>query len=276
VSDASGAADGLPPVEAITIERTARVARLGPRGSGARGPLWICLHGYRQLAPYFLRHLRPLDDGVRRLVAPEALNRFYAGDPDGRHGADARVGATWMTRLERDAEIADYVRYLDRVVERELGPTGTAADGTGPAVLGFSQGAHTAARWALAGQTRPEVVVLWGEGLPHDVEEERLAASAVRWIVVRGAEDRSRDPAREARSASIAPGASGRSGRTPEVIESIPACSPRSPPTSDASAASGGESPRTRRRRALSPPRSRSRSRVRGRSPGAPSPSRDR
>lgn len=183
----------LPPVEGFKVERTARVAHLGP--VDAEQALWVALHGYRQLAPWFLRHLRALDDGSRRLLAPEALNRFYVGDPDGRHGADTRVGATWMTREDRDNEIADYVRYLSAVAGRER------VAGRPLAVLGFSQGAHTASRWVLASDVAPAAVVLWGEGLPHDVDEAALAQVSTRWVLVRGEADRSRDPEREARDA---------------------------------------------------------------------------
>jgi predicted esterase len=184
-----GGSTDLPPVFHHETVRTARVAHLGPRGAR---PLWVALHGYRQLAPWFLRRFAPLDDGSRRIVAPEALNRFYAGDPDGRHGSETRVGATWMTREDRESEIADYVRYLDDVLHAE-------GDGAHPLVLGFSQGAHTAARWCLAGAVRPRAVVLWGEGLPHDVDRTALGARDHRWILVRGAADPTRDPAREAR-----------------------------------------------------------------------------
>lgn len=177
----------LPPVFHVETRRTARVAHLGPPEAPR---LWVVLHGYRQLAPWFLRRFRGLDDGSRRILAPEALNRFYAGDPDGRHGPETRVGATWMTRVDRRRDIDDYVGYLDTVAEMAGAPTP-------PYVLGFSQGAHTAARWCLAGRVTPSAVVLWGEGLPHDVDEAALASRRHRWILVRGVDDRTRDSARE-------------------------------------------------------------------------------
>jgi predicted esterase len=183
----------LPPVTRFTTERTARIAHLGPPDAGRS--LWICLHGYRQLAPWFLRRFRALDDGSRRIVAPEALNRFYVGDPDGRHGPDARVGATWMTREDRDADVVDYTRYLESVLAAESvrGPERPVV------VLGFSQGAHTAARWMHASERAVRAVVLWGEGLPHDTTVEHLAGAPRRWILVRGEADGSRSLGREAR-----------------------------------------------------------------------------
>ena len=75
--------------------------------------LWYVLHGYGQLAAPFLDDFRAIDDGTRLIVAPEALSRFYEGDVQARLHKDAKVGASWMTREDRDAEIADYVAYLD-------------------------------------------------------------------------------------------------------------------------------------------------------------------
>lgn len=195
---------GLPPTFDFRTERTARYARLGPDPEVAAQDVrsaWVVLHGYRQLAPWFLRHFRGLDDGARLLLAPEALSRFYLGDPDGRHGPESRVGATWMTREERSSEIADYSRYLTDL-SRMLIPARID-----PVVLGFSQGAHTAVRWTLSADampSAPRAVILWGEGLPHDVNAESLARSKAReWIFVRGDGDPSRDPQREARDAEL-------------------------------------------------------------------------
>lgn len=185
----------LPPVIPFRATRTARVAHLGP--TDADRALWVCLHGYRQLAPWFLRHFRAFDDGSRRILAPEALNRFYVGDPDGRHGPETRVGATWMTREDRDHEIGDYVRYLDAV----LGEALTAHPDRPVLVFGFSQGAHTAARWMHRSGDDVRAVVLWGEGLPHDTTPHDLAARPRHWVLVRGEADASRAPGQEARDA---------------------------------------------------------------------------
>jgi predicted esterase len=182
----------LPPVTHFATGRTARVAHLGPPYAGRS--LWICLHGYRQLAPWFLRRFGVLDDGTRRILAPEALNRFYVGDPDGRHGPASRVGATWMTREDRDAEIFDYTRYLEGVLEAEAG----RVPGRPVVVLGFSQGAHTAARWMTRSEHEVRAVVLWGEGLPDDADAVRPALPRRRWVLVRGATDETRAPEREA------------------------------------------------------------------------------
>jgi predicted esterase len=178
----------------LRVGRTARYVQLGASPSAA-GHLWIACHGYRQLARYFARQVAPLAEVEKTAVlVPEALNRFYLGDPDGLHGAESRVGGTWMTREDRTAEITDYVEYLERLRQHAAG-----ADAK-PSLhaLGFSQGAATAARWAVLGRERPRTLVLWGALLPSDVEEarHRQRLREIRIVVVAGARDRALSPAR--------------------------------------------------------------------------------
>ena len=148
----------------LTVQRTARYFALGP-GEGARD-IWFVCHGYGQLARYFLRHFATLDNGSRLIIAPEALSRFYVEDPGGRHG-DARVGATWMTREDRETEMRDYVAYLDALYAHV-----TAGATAHPRVtaLGFSQGVATVARWVAAGRSAVQRLVLWAEYLPPDLD----------------------------------------------------------------------------------------------------------
>lgn len=148
--------------EHITVARTARYHTMG---DPAAPEVWFVCHGYAQLARYFLRAFNPLDDGSRLIVAPEALNRYYFETAPGMHPPDARVAATWMTREERDHEIADYVAYLDALHARVTGDVRRACI----VALGFSQGAATVSRWAALGRARIHHVVLWSSGLAHDL-----------------------------------------------------------------------------------------------------------
>lgn len=164
----------------ISVRRTARYFTLGPAAATAR-EVWIVLHGYGQLAARFLRAFAPLDDGARRIVAPEGLSRFYA-----ETGSNDKIGACWMTREDRLAEIDDYVRYLDALYAEVMG--GAVAPVT---VLGFSQGTATAARWLAQGNVRARRLILWGGEVPPDLD---LAAARQRWektdvTLVVGSED---------------------------------------------------------------------------------------
>jgi predicted esterase len=172
---------------AIEVPRTARY-HLWTEGAEAAREAWVLLHGYGQLALPFLESARALARPGRLLIAPEGLSRFYLKRWSGP------VGASWMTREEREHEIRDAVRYLDLVWERA---SARAERGARLRVLGFSQGAPAAARWAVLGSSAPAEVVAWGAGLPPDLDLEARAerARAPRWTFVWGERDESWDRA---------------------------------------------------------------------------------
>jgi predicted esterase len=159
----------------LPVTRTARYHTLGLAAGGAPRQLWIVCHGYGQLAARFLRHFETIDDGTRLIVAPEGLSRFYLGNDEGSH-VDAKVGATWMTREDRLSQIADYVRYLDTLYRHVF--AAIERQSARVVVLGFSQGAATAARWTALGRVRPDALVLWGAPAPPDLD---LADAARAW-----------------------------------------------------------------------------------------------
>lgn len=147
----------------FTIERDLRYAVLEP-GDDPPAEVWFVLHGYGQLAPRFLHAFRELDDGTRRIVAPEGLHRYYV-DHDAR-----KVGASWMTCEDRLTDIEDYVRYLDRL-HRDVLPDGDGVEARVVAV-GFSQGVHTLCRWLAYGEARIDLAALWGAAVPPDLDLE--------------------------------------------------------------------------------------------------------
>ena len=174
----------------IRVARTARYYTLGPADPDLR-EIWLVCHGYRQLARRFLSRFADLDDGTRLIVAPEGLSRFYLDDSEGSHGKKIPIGATWMTREDRENEITDYIGLLDAVLDEVAEDSGREINGrkiTGLTVLGFSQGAHTACRWVAAGEAAVEQLILWGAYLPDDFDldrgPERLGSTEL--ILVRG------------------------------------------------------------------------------------------
>ncbi|MGH7668051.1 MAG: alpha/beta hydrolase [Gemmatimonadaceae bacterium] len=148
----------------LRVARTARYYTLGDDGPRV-SEIWIACHGYAQLAGRFVRHFRFIEHPTRLIVAPEALSRFYL-DSRLPHGPDARIGATWMTREDRDSEIADYVAYLDALASQLL--HGRARDRVRLVAFGFSQGVATVMRWLALGETRVDRLIAWSGSLPHD------------------------------------------------------------------------------------------------------------
>ena len=172
----------------IPVTRTARYYTLGTERSRP-SQLWLACHGYGQLAATFIRTFEALADETILVAAPEALNRFYLDNAGGAHTPADRVGATWMTREDRLTEIDDYVRYLDALHAHLAGGPARAIP---TRVLGFSQGAATAARWATFGVAPIDELILWGSFLPPELEPQRLVERLprIRVTLVAGSRDR--------------------------------------------------------------------------------------
>ena len=145
----------------ISVHKTARYYIMG-KPSEKINSVWIVLHGYGQLAEEFVGYFKTLHYESTLVIAPEALNRFYI------KGFDGKIGATWMTKKDRESEIIDYVNYLDSVYDEVIkyGLLGKVKI----TVLGFSQGTATACRWISKGNSKIDRLILWGGEIPQDVD----------------------------------------------------------------------------------------------------------
>lgn len=147
----------------LRVERTARYYTLGATDGGAK-TIWFVIHGYGQLAGEFIRYFADLANDETMVVAPEAMNRFYLVGVN-KPASERPVGATWMTREDRESEISDYVEYLDALYDEIVG---NAATGAKVNVVGFSQGAATATRWIAHGRRHIDRLILWGGLIPPE------------------------------------------------------------------------------------------------------------
>jgi len=174
----------MPDARTLTIPRTARYFVAGEPGPSLR-EAWIVLHGYGQLADAFLADFEPFVAPGRAFLAPEGLSRFYLKNGGGP------IGASWMTKVSRDDEIDDYVRFLDAVHGHALGLPPGAKGAVRVVVLGFSQGSATALRWALRGRVAIDRVIAWGGGVPPDVDlaRERARLESLDLTLVAGTRD---------------------------------------------------------------------------------------
>ena len=135
-----------------------RVLIVDPSSLPARGTI-VGFHGYGQSADAMLSELQRIPGAdAWRLVSVQALHRFYTR-------SDESVVASWMTRQDRDAAIADNIEYVDRAVDAAVGE-----DAGVLVYLGFSQGASMAARAAAHGTRRASGVVLLGGDIPADAK----------------------------------------------------------------------------------------------------------
>jgi predicted esterase len=124
----------------------------------------IALHGYGQLAEYFLRKFEPIFREDRLVIVPEATNYAY------QKGFSGRVGASWMTSHERETAIENNNHYLNEILESVLMKFSHTPS---IKVVGFSQGAATASRWVSQLQVKVDKLVLWSGGFAHDLDVSR-------------------------------------------------------------------------------------------------------
>jgi predicted esterase len=179
----------MPKEHHIQVQRTARYYTIGEPGPATRD-VWFVCHGYGQPAADFIREFEIIANRTRVIVAPEALSRHYLPTEPGYHSGEARVGASWMTREDRQMEIADYVGYLDALYDEIT--TKVNRQNVSVTVLGFSQGGATADRWVSRGRSRVHRLVLWGAFLASDADLNQAATifGDVKLTIVYGTKDK--------------------------------------------------------------------------------------
>jgi predicted esterase len=132
--------------------------------------LLVGFHGYAQNAEELLAELEQIPGADSwTLASVQALHRFYRSRSE-------IVVASWMTRQDREAAIADNIDYVRRAVE-SLGEYDRLV------FAGFSQGAAMAYR--AAASMRCDAVLILGGDLPPDVDASKLP----RVLIGRGSRD---------------------------------------------------------------------------------------
>src|SRR5689334_15206374 len=156
----------------IEVRRTARYYVLGEIGDHTRD-IWFVCHGYAQLARDFIDEFKIIASPQRVIVAPEALARYYVVNESKFHSAESKVGASWMTREDRECEISDYIVYLDSLYEEIVSKVD--ASQVSVTALGFSQGGATANRWVTQGNSRVDRLIMWGALIAADSDLNKAA-----------------------------------------------------------------------------------------------------
>jgi len=103
----------MPTSHSVIINKTARYFTLGTLSDKIE-TVWFVLHGYGQLAKDFIDEFSILENNTTYIIAPEAINKFYL------RGFTGKIGATWLTKEDRENEIKDYNNFLENVFIKEL------------------------------------------------------------------------------------------------------------------------------------------------------------
>lgn len=156
----------------IKIERTARYILLGEVSLKTKN-IWVCLHGYGQLASYFGKRFKFMENEETAILIPEALSRFYLNNKY------ERIGASWITKEMKAEEADDYINYLNALLTQITCEINI--DNVKINVLGFSQGCTTACRWLNQTKFTASNLVLWagffGNGIEDVIQPQKLAST---------------------------------------------------------------------------------------------------
>lgn len=168
------------------------------RGSeGEAAPLLVGFHGYAQTAEENLDSLLELPGLAHwHIVSIQGLHPFY-------RGRSGDLGASWMTRQDRELAIADNVRYVgdaltDVKSQLEIG---------GPvAFLGFSQGTAMTYRAAAGSGHVAQGLIALGGDVPTEILTGGLSEFP-RVLIGRGTQDEWYDEGKMQRDLDLLDGA---------------------------------------------------------------------
>jgi predicted esterase len=142
-------------------------------------PMLVGFHGYAEDAETQLERLRIIPESHRWLIVSiQGLHRFYRRSTN-------QVVASWMTRQDREAAIADNIAYVAKSLDA------VAAEWPAlPKVVfaGFSQGVAMAYRAAVHSMREPAGVIAVGSDVPPEIAPDQLRRLQAA-LITRGTSD---------------------------------------------------------------------------------------
>lgn len=162
----------------IIVPKTANYYTLGDIKTAKT--IWIVLHGYGYLAEFFIKKFEPIANNETCIISPEALSRFYL------NGVSGKIGASWMTKQQREEEIIDYSNFLQLLYESVLLENNSKNPKIN--ILGFSQGGATACRWVASKKIHCSNLILWASVFPDDVDFN-IISSETNFTLIYGTQD---------------------------------------------------------------------------------------
>ncbi len=168
-------------IDYLKVQKTARVVIEGTNNPDLKS-VWLIAHGYGQLSTFFISKFEKLFGNENLFIVPEGLHRYYL------NGFSGKIGASWMTREEREKDIVDYCMYLDLVYENYIKPLDKKVTVN---ALGFSQGGATICRWAAHTRNKIDNLIVWGSVIPPDMdwEQDVQKLRGLKWHYVAGDKD---------------------------------------------------------------------------------------
>jgi len=168
-------------IDYLKVQKTARVVIEGANNPELKS-VWLIAHGYGQLSTFFINKFEKLFAKENLFIVPEGLHRYYL------NGFSGKIGASWMTREEREKDIEDYCNYMDVIYQNYISPLDKNIIVN---ALGFSQGGATICRWAAHTHNKIDNLIVWGSVIPPDMnwETDVQKLKTLNWHYVAGDND---------------------------------------------------------------------------------------
>ncbi len=148
--------------------------------------IWVVFHGIGYLSKYFLKYFKGLDPIENYIIAPQAASKYYL------NGKYTHVGASWLTKENTQAEIANTMNYLEEIYQAE-----DLASAKNLIILGYSQGVSIATRWVSKNKVECSQLVLCSGGIPRDLKPTDFEfMQHTKTTLIYGEEDPYMDPER--------------------------------------------------------------------------------
>lgn len=126
--------------------------------------IWIACHGIGFLSKYFISYFEDLDPIENYIIAPQAPSKYY------QTKAYKYVGASWLTKENREQETENVLNYLDAVLEME-----NLAEDKNIILMGFSQGVSVATRWMAQRKIICDHLVIHSGSIPTEFNTQSFA-----------------------------------------------------------------------------------------------------
>lgn len=121
--------------------------------------IWIACHGIGFLSKFFISYFEDLDPKLNYIIAPQAPSKYY------QTKAYKYVGASWLTKENRELETENILNYLDALLKLEKLPSNKNI-----ILLGYSQGVSVVTRWMAQRKISCSHLVIHSGSIPSELD----------------------------------------------------------------------------------------------------------
>lgn len=141
--------------------------------------IWIACHGIGFLSKYFIKYFESLEPSKNYIIAPQAPSKYY------QTKAYKYVGASWLTKENRELETENVLNYLEAVTNQEH-----LQSNKNIILFGFSQGVSIVTRWIAQRKLHCDELVIHSGSIPSELDSSGFEhLPNLKTTIIYGSED---------------------------------------------------------------------------------------